>query len=159
MLISPEYRALNEALHQSSNTFGGSGIWWAFHAKWAIDKYACESVLDYGCGKGSFVTNGWRVFGTGPVLAEYDPAIPGKDTPPLPADLVVCTDVLEHIEPDCIDDVMAHIAGLSRKAVFFIISTKPAKKTLPDGGMRTSSCGSGRGGSSASPNIGRWISA
>jgi hypothetical protein len=66
-------------------------------------------------------------------FAEYDPAIPGKDERPEFADLVVCTDVLEHIEPERIGAVLAHLRGLARKAIWCVISTKPSNKTLPDG--------------------------
>jgi hypothetical protein len=79
-------------------------------------------VLDYGCGKGNL--------GIG---RKYDPAIPEYAKDPDPADLVVCTDVLEHIEPECLEDVLKHIQSKCRKKAFFVISTRPAKKILPDG--------------------------
>ena len=39
-------------------------------------------------------------------IKEYDPAIPGKDSLPEPADIVVCSDVLEHIEPNYLLNVL-----------------------------------------------------
>jgi 2-polyprenyl-3-methyl-5-hydroxy-6-metoxy-1,4-benzoquinol methylase len=66
-------------------------------------------------------------------IAEYDPAIEGKDSFPLPADMIVCTDVFEHIEEECIDEVLRHIQSLMRKAGFFTVSIVPAKKQLGDG--------------------------
>ena len=86
-----------------------------------------KSILDYGCGKGLLAKN--LPF----PIWEYDPAIPGKDTPPRPADLVVCTDVLEHIEPDLLDNVLQDIARCMIKTAYCIIATFPAGKTLPDG--------------------------
>src|SRR5262249_17383902 len=52
---------------------------------------------------------------------------------PQAADLVACTDVLEHIEPECIGAVLDDIASLVRHLVFLVIATQPAKKTLADG--------------------------
>lgn len=133
-LITPGYRAVNKELHAQSHTFGGSGLWWAFHAAWAVYMYNCKTALDYGCGKGSLAADAWRVLGNRAIpIAEYDPAISGKDSMPAPADLVVCTDVLEHVEPECINDVLEHIAALTKKIALFVISTTKAKKTLPDG--------------------------
>ena len=66
-------------------------------------------------------------------IREYDPAVPGKDAEPQPADLVICTDVLEHIEPDCLNDVLDHIRQVSLKYAFVNVSTRPAVKFLQDG--------------------------
>src|SRR5690606_11016906 len=66
-------------------------------------------------------------------VREYDPGIPGKDSRPEPADLVVCTDVLEHVEPECIDDVLSDIVGLSNRAVLLAIACRGSQKLLADG--------------------------
>ena len=66
-------------------------------------------------------------------IAEYDPAIPGKNELPEPADLVVCTDVLEHIEPGLLPNVLEHLRSLTRKCFFFAIDCGPANKHFPDG--------------------------
>jgi hypothetical protein len=66
-------------------------------------------------------------------IREYDPAIPGKDGEPEAAEFVVCTDVLEHIELDCLDEVLDHIRWLAGKYAFLNIATRPAVKVLPDG--------------------------
>jgi hypothetical protein len=46
---------------------------------------------------------------------------------------VVCTDVLEHIEPELIDNVLDHLKDLTRKVAFLAIATRPARKNLADG--------------------------
>jgi hypothetical protein len=91
-------------------------------------------VLDYGCGRGTLLSALWDKHATLPFdFLEYDPAIPEKDTKPTKADLVVCGDVLEHIEPDCLYAVLDDIRGIARSAVFLVVATQPAAKFLSDG--------------------------
>ncbi len=71
-------------------------------------------------------SSGWDV-------REYDPGIIGKDALPKPADLVIATDVLEHIEPELLGNVLEHIRSLARLGVFLNIATSPAREILPDG--------------------------
>jgi hypothetical protein len=125
-LITPEYTALNAALHASAD-FGSGGEKWAPFVNELIGEYACDDVLDYGCGKGK-LRNALRIG-----IKEYDPAIPGKDDEPEAADLVVCTDVLEHIEPECLNGVLDHLRRLTKKVALLNIATSPAFKTLSDG--------------------------
>ncbi|MCI0564617.1 MAG: hypothetical protein MN733_39620 [Nitrososphaera sp.] len=91
------------------------------------DKLKTQDVLDYGCGKG--LTAAGLPF----PIKEYDPAIEGKDTLPEPADVVLCLDVLEHVEPECISEVLDHLASLTKKVGIFNIALYPAMKTLADG--------------------------
>ena len=42
-------------------------------------------------------------------------------------------DVLEHIEPECLDEVLDHLARITGKILFVAISTIPAKRYLTDG--------------------------
>lgn len=59
--------------------------------------------------------------------------IPGMDSTPTQHELVVCSDVLEHIEHECIIDVLKHLQALTTKVLFLDVSTVAAKKTLADG--------------------------
>lgn len=134
MLITNGYREQNKQLHSSRADYGRGGHRWAGLVEDLWKQVGCGTILDYGCGGGTFKP----AFGKGDVrmtamVREYDPAIPGKDFMPEPVDIVVCTDVLEHIEPDCLDAVLDHLQSLARKAAFLVISTRSAKKTLPDG--------------------------
>lgn len=126
-LISSDYVGLNAKLHKENLTYGVGG---GSHAKVVMDlmeKCGCKSVLDYGCGKGYLAKN--LPF----PIWEYDPAVPGKSESPRPADLVVCTDVLEHIEPDKLDFVLDDLARVTKKVGYFVIHTGPSGKTLSDG--------------------------
>lgn len=127
-MISDEYRRLNEELHKESAEYGsGSGKKYAGFILEAMRRTGSRTVLDYGCGKGTLRK------ALGPMVSNYDPAVPQWSGRPSEADLVVCTDVLEHVEPEHLEDVLKDIRRLARKAVFLVISCRPATKTLPDG--------------------------
>ncbi len=132
-LISPSYLEMQRILHAAPRGYGGRGEKWAGIVLQVALAYHASSILDYGAGQGSLA----RVLRAQPLGAirvdEYDPAIKGKDLLPSFADMVNVTDVLEHIEPDRLDTVLAHIRGLARKVVFVVISTKETNKTLADG--------------------------
>jgi 2-polyprenyl-3-methyl-5-hydroxy-6-metoxy-1,4-benzoquinol methylase len=132
-LISEGYQTLITKMHATTNWGDGS------HRR--VDDIVAlikslgypTTVLDYGCGKG---TLGPAMKARMPYLAwhEYDPGIPGKDTPPTDRfDLVVSTDVLEHIEPEHIEHVLAHIASITGRYFYATIGLELAKHILPDG--------------------------
>lgn len=125
--ISEEYVKANRELHETNEQYGTSSGRRVGTVKSLIDNLKPQTVLDYGCGKGLLAKN------LSIPIWEYDPAIPGKDSPPRPADLVVCTDVLEHIEPEYLDAVLRDLARVTLKTGYFVICTGPAGKTLPDG--------------------------
>ena len=128
MLITEEYREQNKQLHAKSEHYGTSGNMWA-----PVVRQLSESgrlpILDYGCGKGTLKT----ALGLAYKVTEYDPAIEGKDTPPEPHPVVVCSDVLEHIEPECLEAVIDDLARVTTETSLFVVHTGPALKTLPDG--------------------------
>lgn len=127
-IISPDYAAQNQKLHDVNAEYG-SGAWRKAAAILEIFHHGgYATLLDYGCGKGALADALPEIR-----IAEYDPAVPGKDTLPEPADMVACLDVLEHVEPEKLDSVLKHLASLARHEMFFTISTRPAHKTLPDG--------------------------
>jgi 2-polyprenyl-3-methyl-5-hydroxy-6-metoxy-1,4-benzoquinol methylase len=127
MNISEDYKKLNKELHESNAAYGTSGHLYAEVIADLANMMKTTDVLDYGCGKGTLNDAlGFRI-------KEYDPCIEGKDDDPDIADIVVCTDVLEHIEPIHIDGVLDSIEELAQKAVFLTVATVPAKKFLADG--------------------------
>lgn len=127
-MISPEMRAINRAEHLQNPGFGNHGGRWAFTVRDIMKRGKCESCLDYGCGKG-----GLKRALPDLDIREYDPCVAGKETLPEAADLVLCTDVLEHVEPDFLEEVLDHIKSVTRKYVMLAPSMVPAEKTLPDG--------------------------
>lgn len=129
-LISRKYLGEQVRLHAAPQGYGGRGAKWADTICWLVTHYTAASVLDYGCGQGSL---GAVLTLRGLVCRDYDPAIAGKDDPPRFADIVVCTDVLEHVEPDRLDAVLTHIRQLARRAVFLVVNLRESNKTLTDG--------------------------
>lgn len=127
VLISPDYTEQNRLLHKQQELYGVIGSRWVGEATRICKEHGYTTVLDYGCGKGTFkrAAPDWMT------VYEYDPAVEGKETP-FPAELVVCTDVLEHIEPEYLDSVLANIRELGERALF-VISLSRSNKTLPDG--------------------------
>jgi 2-polyprenyl-3-methyl-5-hydroxy-6-metoxy-1,4-benzoquinol methylase len=89
------------------------------------------SVLDFGCGRSDLVAHFWadgrrRV-------ARYDPAIPAYELMPEDRfDLVLCTDVMEHIQMREVGNILRSIRKKSHRALF-TISLRPARAKLPDG--------------------------
>jgi 2-polyprenyl-3-methyl-5-hydroxy-6-metoxy-1,4-benzoquinol methylase len=130
MLITPSYVKEQHRLHVDPSYGSGSHRHAYLVAGMALIE-DCKTVLDYGAGKG---TLGTVLRNAGLQVAEYDPGVPGKEQSPEPADLVTCLDVLEHIEPDCFNDVLADLARLTKKRLFVDVSTKFTKfRWLSDG--------------------------
>lgn len=132
-LISENYAEQNRLLHASNSGYGRRG---ARHCAAMLDVLRATdsaSILDYGCGKGRFKA---AMKGGHPLLdiRNYDPAIPSFAKAPEAADIVLCSDVLEHVEPDKLAAVLCHIRSLAKKAAYIVVATKPDRtKTLPDG--------------------------
>ena len=126
-LISVGYSQLNARLHRENPMYGSGGSKHAETVQKIVTAIHATSVLDYGCGKGSLA----RALPF--PIWEYDPSIPEKSRSPRPADLVVCTDVLEHIEPDKLMPVLADLKRCVLQVGYFVIHTGPAQKVLADG--------------------------
>jgi len=121
MLISKQYLKQQKQLHKS--TYGVSG-----------DKYAklvlesgFKDILDYGCGARLLEAE------LGFAINNYDPAIKGLEENNKPHDFVYCGDVLEHIEPEFLDNVLTDISRCMKVSGLLVISTVKAEKHLPDG--------------------------
>jgi len=132
-LISKEYRELQEKYHQDCENWGTSGANWGVDVLEFIQMTDAITVLDYGCGKNTLYENIKYDLEEDVNWTSYDPCIPEFSDKPEYADVVVCTDVLEHVEPDLIENVLDDIAKISYLGAFLVIFTHPASHKLPDG--------------------------
>lgn len=130
MLISEEYRKEQEQLHENPN-YGVASVSFAPMVTNLINTLQVNEMLDYGAGKGRLAKS---INPDRRVLIElYDPAMPDYSDDPEPREFVTCIDVLEHIEPDMLDNVLDDLQRVTKKYGFFTIHTGPAVKTLSDG--------------------------
>lgn len=129
-LISEGYRKEQEELHKNPN-YGVASVSFAPMVSKLINDLKVEKILDYGAGKGRLAES---IRPDHKILIElYDPAIPEWSDDPDPCDFVTCIDVLEHIEPDCLDNVLDDLKRVTSCYGFFTIHTGPAVKVLTDG--------------------------
>lgn len=128
-LISEDYRGQIAHLHATTN-WGKIGVQFADVVADYARKEGLKTILDYGCGKGR-LADALKAYGL--AVTNYDPAMPEFSATPEPHDLVTCFDVLEHIEPECLDAVLADLKRVTLKLGMFTVATRPATKVLPDG--------------------------
>jgi 2-polyprenyl-3-methyl-5-hydroxy-6-metoxy-1,4-benzoquinol methylase len=91
-------------------------------------EHPIKTILDYGCGKQTLrdALPDFKVYG-------YDPAIPGLEQA-RKADLVVCSDVLEHIPAQAIQEVLCDIAKYG-SLFLILISLVEGSRKMPDGSL------------------------
>lgn len=126
-LISDSYRAEQAALHARGN-YGTASLQFGAIVSTIVNKTGAQTLLDYGCGS---MRNLAKVLDCNVAYQGYDPAT--EFTAKEPADLVCCIDVLEHIEPELLDNVLTDLQSLSKHYAFLTVHTGPAVKTLSDG--------------------------
>lgn len=126
-MISDKYRRLNREAHKDP-AYGTTAHIHAPFLQGILDRAQAETLLDYGCGKQTL-----RAAVTGVDYRGYDPALPGLDAPPEPADAVYCGDVMEHVEPEFTDAVLADVIRLAVKVAVFVICCAPGARVLGDG--------------------------
>lgn len=124
--ISPTHRERCRALIEAHAAYGGAGKAWARYVGELAKAEGYRAILDYGAGRGTLA-------GALPDLpiACYEPAVPGFDDQPAPADLVICTDVLQYVEPSYLTATLQHLAALTRRKLFVAIDTAPRAEREP----------------------------
>jgi len=136
-LITERYRDQQSQMHADlANPYGVASAQYAPMVAKIINSNSVNELLDYGAGSRltlikTIAEN--RLVSRKFDYRAYEPAVEMYAKPPEPAEMVACIDVLEHIEPECLDDVLDDLKRLTNKIGFFTVSTGPANKTLPDG--------------------------
>jgi hypothetical protein len=131
-LISESYRAQQAALHRNPD-YGVASVHWAPTVADIARQTKPRHILDYGAGKGRLGAELKKLLKQPFELRQYEPAMEDWAAPPVPSDLVACIDVLEHIEPDCLEAVLDDLKRVTGRVGIYTIATGPAMKTLPDG--------------------------
>lgn len=131
MHITEGYRKQQEKLHSKGN-YGVTASKYGAIVSALVDKLEIDTLLDYGCGSNLSLRDTLRPQRKFTYQA-YDPGVPDYAGDPEPSDMVVCVDVLEHIEPELLDDVLDHLMDLTGVVLFCTINTGPAGKVLDDG--------------------------
>jgi hypothetical protein len=129
--ISEEYLRLQQELHKNPN-YGVASLHFAPIVADVIRQTGVRSLSDYGAGKKNLLKGLQQAGVSGIDYLPYDPAFP-EYGPPSPADLVCCIDVLEHIEPDMLENVLRELHRITVGIGFFSVHMGPAGKTLSDG--------------------------
>lgn len=134
---SEEYIILNEELHSRPEGYGGRGYKWLSSLMYFAGKVGGQTILDYGAGQRSLAKT-WHKDYKGrdqyiQAIYEYDPAVKGIKKGRREVCLVNCTDVLEHVEPDLLENVFQDLATLGKKGCFMVIATRLSNKVLKNG--------------------------
>ena len=142
--ITEEYRKLQQELHKNPN-YGVASLEFAPYVASLMKQTGTRSLSDYGAGKQNLL-RGLAAQGVKPEqYFPYDPAFPEYGQPHS-ADLVCCIDVLEHIEPDLVENVLAELAPSPRSSDSFLCTRGRPGRCSPTAGTRTSSRSPRHGG-------------
>lgn len=101
-----------------------------------IRKTGSKTILDWGAGAGDAYRTPNKIHDKWGIklanVTRYDPAFPKYARLPVAAhDGVICSDVLEHIPADEVDDTIGTLFDYALKFVFASVCCRPAKKTFP----------------------------
>ena len=131
-LYSQNYLRLLEGVHSTTKRGFGNKVKKIKAFEACIEKWKPRSLLDYGCGKGAMLQQLRQKYPHLHCLG-YDPAVNIYcQKPKQKFDVVFCNDVLEHVEPIYLYNVLQFIEHHSKKYAWLRIDTQPANKILTD---------------------------
>lgn len=132
-LISEEYKSVLQKDHKPGQ-WGQTGKQMVVDIMNMAQKAQNKtSMLDYGAGHGS-LRKALEQRSPGKYqVTEYEPGRPDVSDAPDPHEFVVCIDVLEHVEPDLVENVLDDLKRVVLEYGYFTISCRPAAKILSDG--------------------------
>jgi 2-polyprenyl-3-methyl-5-hydroxy-6-metoxy-1,4-benzoquinol methylase len=130
-MISAEYKSILESINGLENF--GKRKKLPRYLETIIDEYSPTSILDFGCGVGSLVNTlalkypQKNIYGYDPGNENFSNKFENQKF-----DLVISTDVLEHIEPEFLDQTLEFLKEKSNR-FYHLIALAPSKVILPDG--------------------------
>jgi hypothetical protein len=131
-LITEEYRRLQQELHRNPD-YGVASVGYAPLVADILEQVGATELLDYGAGKGRLGETLRQHIQKPLKIHHYDPAVPEWSAAPAPCAFVACIDVLEHIEPHLLDNVLDDLKRVTSGVGVFTVHTGPAVKVLSDG--------------------------
>jgi len=132
LLISEQYRKQQRALHERPD-YGVASLRYAPLVAETLERTRADELLDYGAGKGRLAAALQEIVKRPLKVHHYDPAIPEWAAEPQPCGFVACIDVLEHIEPELLDNVLDDLKRVTAGFGVFTVHCGPAVKVLADG--------------------------
>lgn len=130
--ISQEYKEQLELLHSQNEDWGTSSLRHLPRIEAMLIERSFASFLEIGCGKGKLVEALKEKFPDRKIEG-YDPAVPAYAPPKPAATITACIDVLEHIEPEYLDNFLKLLARKTHTMCYMVIALTKAKQILPDG--------------------------
>ena len=135
MLVSDEYRTTLKETHKSAGEKGWGNTANTKYYKVItdlIERRKCSEILDYGAGWGG-LKHSLSTDMPDLIVHEYEPSRDDVSGLAKPCEFVVCCDVLEHVEPDLLEDVLDDLERVVSDTAYFTIFFHPALRTLSDG--------------------------
>lgn len=129
--ITTQYLQEQKTLHENPH-YGIASIGFAHIVGGIMSHLSPPTMTDYGAGKKNLEKSLDSLGIGGYDYQPYDPVFPEYGEA-READLVCCIDVLEHVEPALLENVLADLMRITKKIGFFTVHTGPAVKLLSDG--------------------------
>mgnify|MGYP002538745548 CR=1 FL=1 len=120
-MIDIEYNYIKqyEILHKQKSNYGMTSIKFYDDIEKLVKKNNIKSILDYGCGKSKLIDRIMENYKV--TTCKYDPAIKEySNKPNSNYDLVICTDVLQHIPLFDLDKVLNNLKEYGKLYFFHI---------------------------------------
>jgi hypothetical protein len=131
--LIPKYQDMAD---MGGNFFGMSILQHEKSIAKLVKDVGATTLLDFGCGRGDAYRSPHKLHHALGLkrcnVTLYDPAFrPSAALPRTRRDIVVCSDVLEHIPEEEVDEFIVRLFCLADKAVWASVCCRPAKKCFP----------------------------
>lgn len=130
-MITNQYKNQIKKLHHHDKSWGNR-VKIPDNVIKLVNEKEIKSILDFGCGKGNLVRALKEKFPYLQIIG-WDPSSHSIDQFPSSVDMIVSTDVLEHVEPEFIDETILFLKSRCNKIMYHLIACYPAVAILPDG--------------------------
>lgn len=138
-MSAPDYLPLYREMAAGGDNFHGLSI--VQHSRVIgklINRLGAKTILDYGCGRGDAYKQPHRLHRDWGLrwwdVTLYDPSFPEHNEEPGKTekfDGVLCSDVLEHVPEEQVDEFVARLFHHAKKFVWASVCCRPAKKCFP----------------------------